>query len=76
MTTQIDPNMLQLLALGAAVLILLALLLRIRFVGSAMRFLLSLALIAVVGILLIERAPFDPCAAPSAIGGRVSGCRP
>ena len=60
MTTQIDPNMLQMLALVAGAIILLALLFRVRFIGTAIRFLVSLALLAVVAILLIERAPFDP----------------
>ena len=60
MTTQIDPQTLHLLALGAGGLILLVLLLRVPFVGAAIRLLVSLALIVFVAILLIERAPFDP----------------
>ena len=60
MTTQIDPDTLRLLALGAGALILLILLLRLPFIGAAIRLLVSLALFVFVAILLIERAPFDP----------------
>jgi len=60
MTTQIDPHTIQLLAVGGGGLILLILLLRLPFIGAAIRLLVSLALFAFVAILLIERAPFDP----------------
>ena len=73
MTTQIDPQTLQLLALGAGAAILLVLLLRIPFVGTAIRFLVSLSLLAVVAVLLIERAPFDPTLSRLTSGLNVDG---
>ncbi|MDT9599260.1 retropepsin-like aspartic protease family protein [Sphingosinicella rhizophila] len=41
-------------------LILLVVLLRLPFIGALIRTLFSIALIAILGLLLVQRAPFDP----------------
>jgi aspartyl protease family protein len=57
-TTNPEWQQLALYAIGAAVV--LVLLFRIPFVGRALRFLFSFALIAFCLFLLLQQAPFDP----------------
>ena len=46
------------MVIGAAVLFIL--LMRVRVIGAIVRTLVSLALFAIVAVILIQRAPFDP----------------
>jgi len=51
------------LLLAAAGFVLLLALLRIPYLGAAIRLLFSFALLAIVAVILIERAPYDPALA-------------
>jgi aspartyl protease family protein len=65
-----SPYFLPLLAGG---LILLIILLRLPFVGALIRTLFTIALLAFVALLLIERAPYDPTLAQIASRFRLDG---
>lgn len=53
----LDPQMLLTVAAGV---ILLLVLLRIPYLGGLLRFLLSAAMLVLVVVLVVQRAPFDP----------------
>ncbi len=60
MTDAIPPELMQWLPIALGVLVLLLILQRVPFVGAAIRILFSLGLLAIVGLLIFQRAAFDP----------------
>lgn len=60
MIPDFDTQSPYILPMVAGGLVLLVILLRVRFIGTLIRTIFSLALIGVLAVILIQRAPYDP----------------